>query len=403
MKRVLVSLSIAVLFAALIAVWARSLRQIESATAANGLPTLVYLGDSGSFEVPPGHNFIVKRANPFRFDFVPGTTYVAAPDERVWQSFNSGGAPPPHVDDETIIDDVPAGCVVGYVVIDDDLDGRRNDFRVNGNVIVVVDEGMVSEGQFVVPEAGTLSYFAADSSGFYVDFCRTQSTATPTATATAAATSTATATAVTATNTPTATAPPTTATATATLSATLTTTPTATATRPLATTTATATAVVTATPDATATPIIGDPTPSPTPTDEPRLNACLRINFELSGDVAQSGTYVVRELGGRELVSWRAEAGWQDSGWIRDIDISFPSVYVEVFFYGDDGSIIRMDIVNPAPDTHHGWLSRGQCHALEVAWPQTGQGIVDPSQPAETIWPGQEPTPSARPGHSLGR
>jgi hypothetical protein len=109
---------------------------------------------------------------------------------------------------------------------------------------------------------------------------------------------------------------------------------------------------------------------TPTPTKEPRLNACLRINFEIEGDVARRGLYVVQEVGGRVLYSWYAEEGWIDSGWVYDIDITFPSVYVQVFFHPGDGSApVEMKIMNPAPDTQYGWLSRGQCHALEVAWP----------------------------------
>jgi hypothetical protein len=103
----------------------------------------------------------------------------------------------------------------------------------------------------------------------------------------------------------------------------------------------------------------------------PRENACLRINFAVGGDVARRGLYVVQEVGGRVLYSWWAEEGWEDSGWITDIDITFPAVYVQVFYYRGDGSEpIEMRIVNPAPGTMYGWLARGQCHALEVAWPE---------------------------------
>ena len=113
------------------------------------------------------------------------------------------------------------------------------------------------------------------------------------------------------------------------------------------------------------------PTVTATPeADVPRLPACLRINFEIGPDSARRGTYVVQEVGGRVLATWWAEEGWMDSGWVRDIDITFPAVYVQVFWVKGDGSPpVEMTILNPAPDTSYGWLARGRCHALEVAWP----------------------------------
>jgi hypothetical protein len=97
--------------------------------------------------------------------------------------------------------------------------------------------------------------------------------------------------------------------------------------------------------------------------------ACLRINFEIGPDSARRGTYVVRETGGHLLATWWAEEGWMDSGWVRDIDISAPAVYVQVIFVKGDGTETVMRILNPAPGTEYGWVARGQCHALEVAWP----------------------------------
>jgi len=77
----------------------------------------------------------------------------------------------------------------------------------------------------------------------------------------------------------------------------------------------------------------------------------------------------VQEIGGAVLATWYAEAGWKDSGWFTGIDIPYPSVYVEVLYYSGPGATpVRMDIVNHAPGSIHGWMSRGGCHALEVAW-----------------------------------
>jgi len=101
-----------------------------------------------------------------------------------------------------------------------------------------------------------------------------------------------------------------------------------------------------------------------------RQDSCLRIDFEMGTDTARRGTYVVQETGGRVLATWWADEGWTDSDWIYDIDISHTSVYVQVFFVKGDGSPpVEMTILNPAPGTSYGWMTRGRCHALEVAWP----------------------------------
>lgn len=122
------------------------------------------------------------------------------------------------------------------------------------------------------------------------------------------------------------------------------------------------------TPTATEAPPTPDATS--TPTRRPREKSCLRINFDVGGQSARRGLYVVKETGGRLLAEWYAEDGWTDSGWIHDIDISFENVYVQVFYYsGPDADPIEMKILNPAPNTSYGWLSWGICHAIEVAWP----------------------------------
>ena len=124
--------------------------------------------------------------------------------------------------------------------------------------------------------------------------------------------------------------------------------------------------------------VTSTPTPLPQPTDVPVTPelppdpglACLRVNFEVSGDVAQAGSYEVVEVSGRSLASWTAKAGWQDSGWIHNIEISYEAVYVEVFYHDDSGgNPVKMAIFNPAPGTDFGWVARGMCHAVEVGWP----------------------------------
>jgi hypothetical protein len=351
------------------------------------LPEVVFLGEGpATFEIDPNYHFIVKRNSPFTLSFVPGPIYEARNRERVWSTtfIPEGGVQ--LYEQEASFGTVEAGCLVEYGQIDDDIDNRINRFFLNGNVIHEVAQGMVTYGSFVVPETGLLTFFAEDSVGMALLLCGASLTPTPTS---APPTSTATSTPV-ETATSTATPSPTVAASqtaspspTSGPSATPTQTPeggpfdtpTPTATIPAASSTptasATATTLPTATPTATSPASGGQGTVTPTPTKEPRLNTCLRVNFEVGGDVARRGLYVVREVGGRELASWYALEGWVDSGWIYDIDISYPSVYVQVFFYRGDGSDpIEMQIVNPAPGTTYGWLSRGKCHALEVAWPE---------------------------------
>lgn len=405
MKRVVTS----IVFIALLLAWSHTLKQTEATRGNNSsLPSYVFLGEGGSYTVEPGYNFVVKRLNPFRFDWEPGPTYAAGPQERVWRVIGEAGAPPAVYDGEINLGTVRAGCVIDYVAIDDDVDDRYNYFKVNGNAVHTISQGLVTQGRFVAPEGGVLTYFGLDSTGMNHEICQDvvepTLTSTPTSTATAVTTETPTSTATlpptsTSTVTPTRTTPI--------LTPEMTSTPTATATLP-PTSTSTATPTITPTPTDVGQPI----TFTPTPTKEPRLMACLRINFEVSGHSALAGTYVVRELGGRVLVSWPAQPGWMDSGWVRDIDITYSSVYVEVWYVPDDGGDpIRMDIHNPAPGTNYGWLSRGQCHALEVGWPDyflnppeptEGDDVNMPEPPPdyeddEYVWPDQVPTETPTP------
>lgn len=329
------------------------------------LPSASFLGEGpATFTIDSTHTFVIKTLSAVYMQ-VPGPTYTAQAGERVW-------------DFEFVPDDgvilfheeqnygfVEPGCVIQYIQIDDDIDNRINHFYLDGILIHTVAQGMITFGNFIIPAGGVLTFYANDSVGLVIRICQDTVTLTPTPTGTATSTSTPTAT------------PTGTITATATLTATATVTPTGTI-------TATATITPTATPTATASPTPtqepppgpaeGTPTATPTQPPEPRLNTCLRINFEIGEDEARRGTYYVQEVGGRVLATWWAEEGWMDSGWIFDIDITFPSVYVQVFFVKGDGSEpIEMVILNPAPGTNYGWLTRGRCHALEVAWPDLEQ------------------------------
>ncbi len=380
------------------------------------LPQVVFLGEGGTtYTINPDHVFVIKfRRNEYRTEDGPTVTVPAG--QRVWDFSDTDVAGVPHYKETVPFGDVQKGCVVDFVQIDDDIDDRINHFYVNDINVHTVAQGMVTYGSFVVPEDGFLTFQANDSVGLSITICNKQVTLTPTATGTVTATPTGTLTATptaTATNaptdTPTATAtggptdtptatptgtltatptPTDTATPTATSTGTLTATPTPTDTvaptetptptvPATSTPTATSTTAPTQTPTNTATPTVtaepgelGTPTPTYTPPPYVRRDSCLRINFEIGSDSARRGTYVVQETGGRVLATWWADEGWMDSGWVYDVDISYHSVYVQVFFVKGDGSDpVEMTILNPAPGTNYGWMTRGRCHALEVAFP----------------------------------
>lgn len=332
-----------------------TLVQVWQVDANGDVPALAFLGEGGSYSVGEGYNFIVKTRGPFNFLFMPGPQYTARDDERVWSILGDFAPPPAEVRTTTVVGYVEETCVVDYATIDDDEDDRINYFLLDGEIIYTMGQGLATRGRFIIPRNGMLSYQANDSIGVYLSVCDKKVTLTPSPTIT-----------------PTETLEPTpTLTATATMTATAT---------PTSTVTPTGTIMVTLTPTPTATleatptaePDIATPTPEPSPTatKEPRLPACLRINFDVGGQSAKRGLYIAQEVGGRYLAGWEADDGWQDSGWFYDIDITFPAVYAEVLYYHGPGvEPVRMKILNPAPDTDSGWLARGMCHALEVAWP----------------------------------
>ncbi len=350
----------------ILAIWIQSMRQ--EAGPMQDLPGLAYLGEGpATYNTGAFQNFIVKR-EPYRFDFEPGPTYTAVDKERVWSISVLNAAPTALWDDWVELGDKPAGCVIEYIGIDDDDDGRINKFYLNGNVVETVKQGMIFEGSFVLPEAGNLRFYAEDSVGGWITPCidiitpTDIPTETPTETPLPTETSTATPTDE-PTETPTEGPSPTPTDG-----------PSPTPTDPA---TETPTPINTSVPP-TVTQSPPTPTIDVTPTKKPRLLACVRINFDVGGQEARRGLYNVTELGGAVYASWYAEDGWKDSGWFTDIDIVFEEIYVRVLYYsGPDVEPIDMKILNPAPGTPYGWMARGMCHAIEVAWP-------DDPPPSET-------------------
>lgn len=95
-----------------------------------------------------------------------------------------------------------------------------------------------------------------------------------------------------------------------------------------------------------------------------------RIDFEIAGHAAKKGHYSVQALGGGEIASWYALDGWEDSGWLSNIDIGNRTLWVEVVYYpGPDTEGTVMRILNHVPGEAYGWVASGEAHALEVAWP----------------------------------
>jgi hypothetical protein len=334
------------------------------------MPELIYLGEGAGTYTTPLDNFIVKT-RPFDFKFVPGPTYTAVAGERVWGSRGTNQAPPAEWDITVDLGQVEAGCIARYVGVDDDLDDRINSFQLDGQTIEVVTQGMVFSGSFLIPRNGDLTFIANDSVGGYFSPCDVRATATATATGT-----------VTATPSPTNTSTPGPS-------------PTATNTStPGPSPTATNTATPGPSPTATGTKQPPTVEPTATATKRPREFSCVRINFDVGGDEAVRGLYVVQETGGKHLASWYALDGWKDSGWFKNIDITHENVYVKVLYYsGPDAIPIEMKIVNPAPNSQYGWMSWGICHAIEVKWPgdrPTGAMVLEEGTPGpfDQIEPG---------------
>lgn len=325
--------------------------------ALEALPEVQFLGDGpGQFNVPGGFNFIVKRRRPYRIVYINGPLYEAAQDERVWQIRGQEQLFQVY-EAEHDFGAIGANCTIKYVQIDDDVDGRRNRFYLNGNEVHLMAQGMTVNGEFTVGAAGQLTLFAEDSIAANIEvICPPPDPPTP----------------VTSTRTP---PPPPTSTPT------LTPTP-----DPILTITPTVDPPeegLTPTPTPTETllpPTTPPTTPTVTATAVPQGPAYTRFNFEMAGHSGRNGSCTMRRDTGDLLLVWEMQDGWTDSsthpdadanGWI-ELFIPHASIYVEVFCNDGSGEV-RMDIHNGVrhPDTGRivGWLTRGVYHAIEIGWP----------------------------------
>lgn len=119
------------------------------------------------------------------------------------------------------------------------------------------------------------------------------------------------------------------------------------------------------------------PNISPTSASNPSVSphkSCMRFNFLVGKDAktgSRDGVFVLFEDTNGALASWYGPDGATDSGWINGFNITHPEVHVKVLFYPNDGKAVPvlMNIVNPAPGSSYGWLSRGRCHAIEIEYP----------------------------------
>ena len=227
------------------------------------LPSITYLGEGPqTFTLQAPLKFLVKTYQNGQFLFVlkDPPTYTAAAREQVWSTNYLPSESIRLFDQGKSFGQVPAGCVVDFVQIEDNIDTRRNTFYINGNPLLVVDQGEVTYGLFTVPVAGELTFFAQDSIGLIANICTnaapTGTNPPPTATFTQPAPTSAVPTATFTQPAPTSSVPTATFTQPAPTSAVATATPTGTQAAP-----------VTATPTARSTSIIS--LPSATPTNPP--------------------------------------------------------------------------------------------------------------------------------------
>ncbi len=99
--------------------------------------------------------------------------------------------------------------------------------------------------------------------------------------------------------------------------------------------------------------------------------ACAQFSFHQGRRSAQAGVYALHDVTGGQIAAWSAPAGAMASGWIYDLPVAFASVHARVLFYPryGGGTAVEMNILNHAPDTTAGWLTRGLCHSLELTFP----------------------------------
>lgn len=336
----------------------------SAASGLAGAGPIVYLGEGvQSYTIPSGFKFLVKRHGPYRVEFEPGPTYEGRRNERVWQVENSISLFR-IFEEEHDFGTISGNCRINYIQIDDDIDGRRNRFYLDGSEVHTMPQGMVVFGDFMLSQAGRLTLYAEDSIAANITvncIAPPTRTVTPTESPTSTPTSTPTTT-------------PTIPTLTPNVPVSLTGTPTSTPVPQTPTSTATAVTVTPTPPPSTATIA---PTATPTVPIGP---AYTRFNFEMAGDAGRDGFCYMHRDTGERLLTWQMQDGWTDSsthpladaqGWI-EVKIPHVSIYV-VVFCNDGSGLVKMKIhngiVHPESGEIVGWLTRGVRNAIEIGWP----------------------------------
>ncbi|MCB9006063.1 MAG: hypothetical protein H6656_01505 [Ardenticatenaceae bacterium] len=104
--------------------------------------------------------------------------------------------------------------------------------------------------------------------------------------------------------------------------------------------------------------------------------ACVRFSLYQGRNAATgagvAGRYDMREVTtGSLLASWEASSTATVSDWFTNLQqVSDGGSWVEVFFYeGGVETAVPLEILNPAPNTPYGWVTNGQCHAVELQFP----------------------------------
>lgn len=150
---------------------------------ANSLPEVEFLGEGPETFNTTLDDFIVKRGQE-QYDFVAGPAYEAAAGERVWAVRGTKEAPNVINNSVDHLGTAYKNCTVEYVGIDDDENGIRNGFFLGPNLVELIQEGMVFQGDYIVPITSQDHRLVAEESiAYWFTPCEEEEpTATPTST-----------------------------------------------------------------------------------------------------------------------------------------------------------------------------------------------------------------------------
>lgn len=109
---------------------------------------------------------------------------------------------------------------------------------------------------------------------------------------------------------------------------------------------------------------------------------CVRFSLFQGRNAATgagvAGRYDMREVTtGGLLTSWEASSQATVSDWITDLpQVADGGSWVNVRFYPAGGeTAVPLEVLNHAPNTPYGWVASGQCHAIELQFPNDWQPV----------------------------